>query len=187
IGTSLTFVTGAVLVTVSGILALRMMGKVSDERPIAQTAGAHGRSAFSNVRFIGLLAGVSIPANIMMAAFLWYLVPLTLADLGARPADIGRALMLYYLITILIAPIAARLADSTVGAIALLLAGGMLSGLGLVSLGRWYGFWPIISAIIATGIGHAMIRASQTPYALQIARAPTSRTTPARTLNALRM
>lgn len=188
LGASITFLFGAVLVAVSAGVAYRMMagdtaGRVAQASPLPLAP----RSVFANPRFIGLLFGVAIPANIMMAAFLWYVVPLALSDLGARPAVIGRVLMIYYLMTILAAPVAARFVDHSAGTPFLLASGGAISGIALICLTAWYGFWPIAAAVAAAGVGHAIIRATLVPLTITIAASGARPTASGKALGALRM
>ncbi len=188
LGAGNTFLVGAALVAVSAFAALKMMsGDGAQRPPTDMPTETRPRSALTNHRFLGLLVGIAIPANIMMAAFIWYIVPLALSDLGSRPADIGRVLMIYYLMTILAAPVAARIVDRSSAASLLLACGGAISGIGLICLTRWYGLWPIVGAVALAGIGHAIVRATQIPLAIKIATRGRRRTTSAKALGALRM
>ncbi len=188
LGPGTAFLIGAALVAASGFIALRLMSRNPAGSP---KPAYHGRagifSAFANPRFAGLLFGIAVPANILMAAFLWYVVPLALADLGSRPADIGRVLMIYYLTTILVAPGIGRLVDRSSGASSLLALGGVLSGLALVGVTFRYGFWPIAAAVAVSGLGHAVIRSTQVPLAIRIGMTGSARTNSAQTVGALRM
>ena len=141
---------------------------------------------FRNIGFVTLLFGIAIPANVLVAAFLWYLVPLMLADVGSSPADIGRALMLYYLVILIIAPRAAELIDRPVSANKLVVAGGLVSGLALIIVTYWHGFWPIAAAVAIAGVGHSLIRAPQVEIALRIAETETDGTSTLAVLGALR-
>lgn len=188
LGTGITFLVGATLVAVSAFVAYKIMCRDDAQSPGATLPGSSKpRSAFANGRFVGVLFGIAIPANIMMAAFLWYVVPLALSDLGSRPADIGRVLMIYYLMTILAAPVAARIMDRYSNASLLLACGGAISAIGLIGLTHWYGLWSIVSAVALAGIGHAIIRATQVPFTISVATAGARRTTSAKALGALRM
>src|SRR5690606_36485972 len=113
-------------------------------------------------------------------------VPLALADLGSRPADIGRVLMIYYLITILVAHLVARLVDHGAVASLLIAAGSAISSVGLIGLNYWYGLWPIVAAVAAAGVGHAVIRATQIPLAIMIAEKGAACQTSVNTLGSLR-
>ncbi len=177
IGQNNVFLVGAVLIVVAAVVALGMLSGESAKHTHkgSATTGLRGfLSVFRSVRFVALLFGIAIPANILMAAFLWYLVPLMLADLGSSPANIGRALMLYYLLTVAIAPWVARLADRYSSTTTMLTIGGIISGLTLIALSREPGFWPTTAAIAVAGVAHAFIRAPQIAHVLEISRsAPT--------------
>src|SRR5690606_23915304 len=126
LGAGPTFLVGAALVAISAFAAIKMMAG-EDVRAGPTNVPRAPRSAFTNGRFAGLVFGIAIPANIMMAAFLWYIVPLALSDLGSRPADIGRVLMIYYLMTRLAVPVAARILDACSNTSGLLACGAAIS------------------------------------------------------------
>jgi MFS family permease len=178
IGQSNVFLVGAVLLVIAAVVALAMLSGESAKHTHEGSATPGSRSflsVFRSVRFVALLFGIAIPANILMAAFLWYLVPLMLADLGSSPADIGRALMLYYLLTVAIAPWVARLADRYSSTTTMLTIGGIISGLALIALSREPGFWPITAAIAVAGVAHAFIRAPQIAHVLEISRSASTK------------
>jgi MFS family permease len=178
IGQSNVFLVGAGLIVVAAVVALGMLSGegAKDTHKGSATPGLGGfSSVFRSVRFLALLLGIAIPANILMAAFLWYLVPLMLADLGSSPADIGRALMLYYLLTVAIGPWVARLADRYSSTTTMLIIGGIISGLALIALSREPGFWPTTAAIAAAGVAHAFIRAPQIAHVFEINRSASAR------------
>lgn len=161
IGTGPTFIFGALLVAAAAIIATRMMAGSTATLPAPAIRREEPRpSVFRNARFVALLFGIAIPMHVLMAAFLWYTVPLALDELGARPADIGRALMGYYLLTIFVVPWTARFVESFSLSAVIAGLGGLVSGAGLLLLSQWYGFWTIVAAIALAGIGHGMIRAT---------------------------
>ncbi len=59
-------------------------------------------------RFSALVFGVAIPAQVLMQAFISYLVVLYLHELGASAADTGRTLMVFFLMIALMGPVTAR-------------------------------------------------------------------------------
>ncbi|MDX1486999.1 MAG: MFS transporter [Acidiferrobacterales bacterium] len=173
IGQSNVFLVGAVLIVVAAVVALGMLSAESAKHTHRESGAGVFRgflSVFRNGRFVALLFGIAIPANVLVATFLWYLVPLMLADLGSSTADIGRALMLYYLLTVIVAPWVARLADRYSSTPMMLTIGGVISGVALMALSRLSGFWPITATIAVAGVAHAFIRAPQIAHALEISR-----------------
>ncbi|MDX1433358.1 MAG: MFS transporter [Gammaproteobacteria bacterium] len=189
IGQSNVFLVSALLTVAAGAMALAML---SGERVAAARQSTHDRrshsiwSALRNARFMALLIGIAIPANIFVFAFLFYLVPLMLADVGSTPADIGRALMLYYLIIVLLAPRMGGLMERSIAPNVLVAVGGIVSGLALVILAYWHGYWAVTAAVAIAGLGHTMIRGPQVEVAMRIAEAGGGATSPAATLGALR-
>lgn len=187
VGTGPTFIFGAMLVAAAAIVATRMMVGGSAPRP-APAIRHRGPKVplFRNARFLALLFGIAIPMNVLMAAFLWYTVPLALDELGARPADIGRALMSYYLLTIFVAPWTARFVETWSLTAAIAGLGGLISGTGLLLVSQWYGFWTIVAAIAVAGVGHGMIRATIVSVAVESAEGGPDGPGAASNLSALR-
>ena len=126
-------------------------------------------SILANVRFLALLTGVTLPMNIGMSVFIWFITPLALEAGGAGFADIGRVIMVYYLVPLLAGPTFARLADGRIGYAPLLIAGLTVSGFALTSLFFWSGFWPIAFAVALFGLGHSMCDSSHYAQAIRIA------------------
>jgi len=189
LGQSNVFLVGAGLVCVAGLMALPMLsgeGRAPSSRLAIGTTSRTIWSAFRSFRFIILLFGISIPANILIAAFLWYLVPLMLDDIGSEAADIGRALMLYYLVVVLLAPRIAGLTEKSINPSMMVVTGGFVSGLALITLTHWEGYTIVALAVTIAGVGHAMIRGPQVEIALRIAEAGLLRTSSSATLGALR-
>ena len=155
------FVSGAVIAAVSGVLAFATMGGRAGDPVGARSRPADGSSGRfrPGPRFLALLLGVAVPMNAATAVFIWYLTPLTLAALGSGPAEIARVVMLYHLAAIVLGPIVAGLSDSRLGPIPLVLAGALIAGCALLSLGVWGGFWAMVAAVAGLGIGHTALRA----------------------------
>jgi MFS family permease len=123
----------------------------------------------ANRRFALLVLGIAIPANVVLQAFISYLVALTLDSLGASVADIGRTLMLYFLMIALVGPIAARLAEGRVPLAYVALGGALLSALALALPAAWPGELTILTAVVLCGVGHGMLRGPQVSLAMTIA------------------
>ncbi len=189
IGQSNVFLVGAALICIAGVIAIPMLAgerRAPFQAGGSPIAGSGLWSALGNIRLVTLLVGIAIPANVLIAAFLWYLVPLMLSEAGSAPADIGRALMLYYLAIVLLGPRVAGIVNRLIGASTLAVIGGLVSGLALVVMNYWQGYWPVTFAIVLAGIGHAMVRVPQVEVALHIADTGHHDMGPSAMLDALR-
>jgi len=165
------FAISVVLVLAASFLALRMM------RP-RQSAEAGRPDSFSlrdigdvlrRPQLVALLAGITVPMNVLLAAFLWYLVPLTLAAAGSGAAAIARTLMLYYLVILLGGPLVSRLADTYLKPWVLVGLGSIVSGAVLLLPAIQASAFTISLAVLVVGFGHVAIRGPQLALALDIA------------------
>jgi predicted MFS family arabinose efflux permease len=190
LGQANVFLAGAALIVVAGAVAVLMLpDRVGGSGAGGEKAGSERGSmlaALGNGSFLALLVGIAIPANVLVAAFLWYLVPLMLADIGSTPADIGRALMGYYLLVALLTPRVAELSERRGNAAALAAAGGVLCGLSLLAAAHRSEFWPIVVAVAVAGLGQALLRAPVVELTLRIAEPRPSGVTPEAMLGAMR-
>lgn len=163
------FLTGALIALASGALGARAMsGRAGDAGDVPAGPAQGSRSSGSLRWLLSLLFGIAVPMNAATAIFIWYLTPLMLAAAGSGPAEIARVVMLYYLAQIVLGPLVARAAEARAGPATLVIAGAAVSGVMLLSLLLWGGFWAIALAVAGLGLGHALIRAPQ--YALTLAR-----------------
>lgn len=171
IGQSNTFMAGAVIIAVAGLIALRMLGHDTpgSKRPGPSSVWRDIRRPFHSRRIMALLLGVTIPANALIAAFLWYLVPLLMGGLDVSASDTGRVMMLYYLCIILLGPAVAARAASPKLTQSFLLLGGGLSGGALLAVADAISFWHVAYAVLACGIAHSLLRAPSMALSLRIA------------------
>jgi MFS family permease len=164
------FLMSFALVVLAGLVALAMMA------PGTAKPGQHAdrfslgdiRAVLKHPPLLALLAGVTIPMNVLAAAFLWYLVPLTMADLGSDTAAIGRTLMVYYLMILLGTPLVGSFADRFGYQRAMAGVGAVLSGVVLLIPANWTTTLAISLAVLVVGISHAAIRGPQLALALEI-------------------
>lgn len=165
------FFAGAAIALLSGAVGLAtMMGRAGDPDPQAQSVAKRAGLAWRlHPRFLLLLAGIVAPMNAATAIFVWYLTPLMLAAAGSGPAENARVVMLYYLAIVLLGPMVAQLSDGRLGPVVLVVTGAVTSGLALLSLDLWGGFWAVTAAVAGLGVGHALIRAPQYALALRLA------------------
>ena len=68
-------------------------------------------AALANPRFVFLLMLAAIPAKVVMIAFVFYLVPLYVADAGYNAAMAGRIIMLYSVMMVLLVPVTTELVE----------------------------------------------------------------------------
>ena len=120
-----------------------------------------------NLRFMTLVLAAAIPAKIVLTGFLFFLVPLYLAELEASPAEIGRIMMVYSLLIIPLSPLAARCADRLNNALGLVALGTLLSGVALIALHREGSIWAVLMAVATVGIAHALLKAPLIAAALE--------------------
>ena len=171
LGYDAVFVISFLVVLAAGALALRMM------RPGAEEAAERSRTftrrdvtaVLKRPSLMLLLAGVTIPMNVVLAAFLWYLVPLSMAAIGSSASTIARTLMVYYLVILLGGPLAANLADKYLDARTLVGFGSMLSGAALLLPALRPSVTTMALAVLVVGVGHTMVRGPQVALALDIA------------------
>jgi len=143
------------------ILAVRgLMGRDADH------AEAPGRItfrdfavAFGSRRFAVQLLLAALPAKFLLTGFLFYLVPVTLAELGSPEGDIGRILMVYGLAMMAGSPLFARISDRWQRHGLVVAVGGLISIAGMILLP----FVPIALfaiavplAVGALGLGQSM-------------------------------
>lgn len=162
------FVAGALLALLAGAIgAFTMRGDAGDpdmtRRPGEARAAASARAAQAaarfDTRFVALLLGAAVPMSTATAVFVWFLTPLMLSGAGSGPPEIARVVMLYYLPVVVLGAIVTRWADGHIGPRPLVMAGASGSGLALLSLTAWSGFWPTVAAICFFGVFHTLMRA----------------------------
>ena len=188
LGTSAVFYVSAGLVLASAALTLRFvpsgrraLGAESVRVPLAAAVAA----ILHNRRFNMLLAGIAIPANVLLQAFVCYLVALQLNALGSTASGVARTLMLYMLLVALMGPLAGRIDRLLDPAIAALL-GAVLSGCGLLAAAVWPSTWTVAVAVVVAGIGQGLMRGSQVAVAMNIAETELAHIGPNAVLGALR-
>jgi MFS family permease len=174
IGYQATFLIAAGLMILAGFAGYQMLSQDSGtgvEIEQKNTGGFEGiRMVFKNRRFLVFLFCIAIPTNILMAAYLWYLVPLYLFDLGATTAEIGRTMMIYYLLIIAIGEAVSKKVKTSNGLTLLVGLGSLLSGIGLVAFHQWIDFWAVVLSVTFLGLSHSLIKAPQIAFSLEICK-----------------
>ena len=174
IGFRTTFLIAAGLMVIAGFAGYQMLSQETGtgveikERKIGGLRGI--RLICQNRRFLFLLFCIAIPTNILMAAYLWYLVPLYLFDLGSTTAEIARTMMVYYLLVIAIGEAASKRVKTVNGMMLLVGLGSLLSGAGLVIFHQWYSVWAVVLTVAFLGLSHALIKAPQITLSLDLCK-----------------
>lgn len=170
------FALAALLALLAGAIAAGTLTDEHDRAPgPAADSGAPtpGRLrgaviVLANLRFILFLLCVAVPANVLIAAYLWYLVPLYLSDLGGSISEIARVIMVYYLLIVVVGPLASQVADRP-GRLGWLVGlGSFLSAGGLVAFYDWRSIWAVVLTVVVLGLTHALAKGAQVPLALEI-------------------
>lgn len=166
------FWVAAALAIAAGVMAQRILTHEMGPTAVAPGTSTGGvdtiRTVLRNAPFVVFLLCVAIPANVLVAAFLWYIVPLYLSDLGATTAEIGRVLMIYYLVVFAGGQLASRFVDQFGGLAWVVGLGSLLSGAGLVAFYDWHSIWAVVLAVIIMAVSHALIKAPQFALTLEI-------------------
>lgn len=172
IGNTPTLVIAAMISTLAGIVAWRLIREGASRGARAATASfaAVSRALFSNARFVALALLAAIPAKALLTGYLFYLLPLVLAQDGAHEAEIGRIAMTYGLIIVAVAPIAAWIADRWQAHAVLVIAGGFVAAAALVASLAMDGRTALLVATVGFGMGQAMSMASQLTLVTQVCR-----------------
>jgi MFS family permease len=174
IGYRTTFLIATALILAAGFAGYQMLSHDPHDRlekVKRKTSGLQGLQILSrNRHFLVLLFCIVIPTNILMAAYLWYLVPLYMFDLGATTADIARTMMVYYLLIIVIGKAASKSVTTINGLTMLIGFGSLISGLGLVAFHQWTNFWAVVLTVTIIGLSHALIKAPQITLSLDVCK-----------------
>ena len=188
LGRSNVFLFSAALVATSAMLALWFVKPVAGSRQVDSLKSSKMPilAALRDMHFASLVFGVAIPANVLLQAFICYLVTLSLSALGAPPADIGRTLMIYFIAVAIFGSFGGRVAERGVSVTLIALAGSLVAGLSLLPVAFGPGKISMIFAVLGAGFGHGLVRGAQVSVAMSIAETDLSRLGSSVVLAALR-
>jgi MFS family permease len=167
-GVSAVFALSAALGLLVLVIFIRLQqgGAPESTRPVSDEPSFAWRdigSLLARGRFALVMLTAAIPAKIVLAGFLFFLVPLALANSGYPPAAIGRAVMIYFILVAFITPLASRISDRYGLRLSPVVAGGVTIGLGGIAgwlAGDLGNDIAIIIGIAALGIGTGISAAS---------------------------
>lgn len=157
IGYTATFCCAAALGASAALVAIHLLDSVSTPKPPSRRLRRGTvRALAAHPRFLLLMVGAAVPAKLLLNGFLFFLVPLTLAELGDSRSEIGRIAMLYGLAALFLGPACARLADRYAAHGLLVGAGGLLAGIGLIPVFFFPTTVGVLVGVLLLGIGQAM-------------------------------
>ncbi len=185
LGQSAVFLVGAALILVATALFQWLVQPPEQHAPPIPSRGGAIR-LYRNARLAALVIGIAIPANLMLQAFISYLVALSLDAMGASAADIGRTLMLYFLSVAFMGNAGAKAAEAGVPVALLVIAGQLVAGGAILGAALAPTPAAVAMAVLASGIGHGLVRGAQVALALAIAESELVAVGPAGVLGALR-
>jgi MFS family permease len=117
--------------------------------------------SLANWRFSTIILFSAIPAKLAATALLLVVVPLQAFELAESKAAAGRLILLYFLAFMICAGLMARWADRSNNRRAMLLMGGVLSGLACFLPGVVSGSTGLALACIGLGIAQTMVVSPQ--------------------------
>ncbi len=111
----------------------------------------------------------AIPAKLVLVGFLYYFIPLYLKRIGALQSDIGRVLMCYGVILVFLSPLFSKFLDRESYRKYYIFAGGMITGVSMVSFYFYSGFLPILFIVAMIGLAHTFSVSSQASFITETA------------------
>lgn len=164
------------LALAAGLLARSMLiSEVAGDKTPKMSLARGIRALMKNTRYTAMILLAAIPSKILLTGFLFYLVPLYLANLGSNEAEIGRVMLLYSLTIILFGSASGRIID-WIGRTGFMLAfGGVISAVGLIVFSGWENIWSVVLMVFVMGLGHSVTKSPQIAYALEIAEEEAAR------------
>ncbi len=190
LGQNSVFAISAGLVLISGFLTFRLL----PARAARDSAGPPAPGAtlppiwrpLGSLRFAALVFGIAIPANILLQAFISFLVALELNRLGASAADTGRILMTYFIAIVFVGPLAPHLFHRRLSPFHVGFIGALLSAISLTVVVAWPAAWSMLIAVAGAGVAHGMVRDPQVTAAMDIAERELAHLGPTAVLGSLR-
>ncbi|WNG17557.1 MFS transporter [Cystobacter fuscus] len=143
-------------------LAMLLVGLLTPDTGPNSSRDVQGRSASAYLgvlrrgRVLLFILLAAMPTRLVLTGFLFYLTPLRLHELGFSEAAIGRLMMGYFISTVFATPVVSLLTDRYGWHRALMLLGGLCSGVGVLLFAAAGGTWLLITAVLLVGLGQAL-------------------------------
>jgi len=166
VGQDTTFLISAGLALISGYAAYRLLESAdtaSQDSPAKLSGLKPWKILFSNYRFIGIVF-TAVATRTTLSAFLFFLIPLYLNELGHTTTEIGQMMMLYGGIIVIGTPGISGFCDRIRRYFPMTVAGAAISGLGLLFVltsGVIGESRAVLVSIVAVGLGHCLILSPQ--------------------------
>jgi MFS family permease len=123
---------------------------------------------FKQRRFLWVTALAALPAKLILAGAVFYLVPVYVIASGAPPSVAGRAMMLYAVVLVLVLPHATRWVERGVPLARLVGLGLCLSSLGGFAFIAAHGVAPVYLVTALLGLGQGLSIAAQSSLLTQV-------------------
>ena len=178
LGQNAVFLISAILVSISCILILVFIPSHKqevDRKNKIEVKPSAILKALSNKHLFSLIFGIAIPCNIIMQAFIAYLVALYMNTFGASTAETGRTLMGYFLMIYLVGPISTKLSDNKVSPAIVTMIGSTIAGSSLLISSVMATKPALMLAVLGAGLGHGLVRSHQLSVVMQIAESSLAR------------
>ncbi|MEJ2135783.1 MAG: MFS transporter, partial [Desulfofustis sp.] len=172
LGQHAVFLISALLVVISCALILLFVpskDKALDIKHRIEVKPSSIVKALSDKHFSSLVLGIAIPCNIIMQAFIAFLVALYMNELGASTAETGRTLMGYFLMIYFVGPISTKLSDSRVDPSIVTMIGASCAGASLLFASFVATKQALLLAVLGAGFGHGLVRSHQLSVVMHIA------------------
>ncbi|MCB9482350.1 MAG: MFS transporter, partial [Desulfobacteraceae bacterium] len=119
---------------------------------------------FKDKKFTSVLILQAIPAKITLVGFLFYFTPLYLKKIEVLQSDIGRIIMSYSIAIIFAGPVFSRFMKTQKSRKYFIAAGGIITGISLVSFNFYNGFLAIFIVVTMLGIAQSFSVPSQASF-----------------------
>ncbi|MYB33860.1 MAG: MFS transporter, partial [Gammaproteobacteria bacterium] len=170
VGQDTTFLISAGLAIISGFAAYRLLASDTPEQANSHQGSSHRltglkpwKMLFGNYRFVSIVF-TAVATRTTLSAFLFFLIPLYLNELGHTTTEIGQMMMLYGGIIVIGTPGISGFCDRIRRYFPMTVAGAIVSGIGLlfVLTGDLIGeSRAVLVSIVAVGLGHCLILSPQ--------------------------
>jgi len=124
---------------------------------------------FRDREFVSVVILQAIPAKIALVGFVFFFAPLYLKQIGTLQSDIGRLIMCYGVMIVFLGPLFSKFCDKASLRKYFIFAGGMITGLSMISFHFFQGFGSILFIVMMMGVAHTFSVSSQASFITETA------------------